>query len=64
MSLFKNFWRNDGGKWLALGCAVFGVLWSTAWSIQDDALNLVPAIAGVGVYVFVCFCYWLFRNNP
>jgi hypothetical protein len=64
MSLFKNFWRNDRGKKLAIGCAIFGILWSTAWTFQDGALNLVPACVGVGLFLMVFGFYWLFRNNP
>lgn len=63
----KNFFRETWtpGTQLLTGFLVLvAIIWSTAWSAQDKALNLWPLIFCVGFYLLFWIIALLKRNSP
>jgi len=56
-------WDQPGFKLLTYFAVFFSIIWTTVWSIQDNAFNPVPLMMSVSFVAFYLLMAYLFRNN-
>lgn len=60
---FQKFFSSSENKRILIFAGFFALAWSIGWSLQEDQIDLKPALYALGFLIFVLTMSYIFRNN-
>ena len=60
---FQNFFASKETKGVFVFATLFALVWSVAWTEQDQMLDLKPLYYALGFLTFYTLMCFIFRNN-